>query len=121
LICTHILPDVQSISDAVVILARGRVQIAERLHLLTRPAKPSLEVRLHGSSHDFLERIRGRGVAATTRANGTLVLEGSPGELADLAWQLARECGIGLRSMTPSRNSLEEIFLSAVREEPRVD
>ncbi len=41
LLCTHILPDVQTISDAVVILARGRVQVADRLQELSRPTKPS--------------------------------------------------------------------------------
>src|SRR5688500_1878941 len=58
LICTHILPDVQAISDSVVILARGRVQVSERLSILSRPASPSLEVRLLGSSDRFLDRIR---------------------------------------------------------------
>ena len=48
LLCTHILPDVQSISDSVVILARGRVQVSESLAELSRPATPSLQVRIAG-------------------------------------------------------------------------
>ncbi|MBC7819261.1 MAG: ABC transporter ATP-binding protein [Planctomycetaceae bacterium] len=116
LICTHILPDVQSISDAVVILARGRVQVSERLTELSRPAEPSLEVRLLGPSDRFIELIRGRGVAIDARPNDTLVLHGPPEELAGEVWQSAAQCGVGVRSITPSRNSLEEIFLKAVRE-----
>ncbi len=116
LICTHILPDVQSISDAVVILARGRVQVSERLTELSRPAKPSLEVRLLGSSERFVELIRARGVTIDVRLNDTLVLHGPPDALAAQVWQSAAECGVGVRSITPSRNSLEEIFLKAVRE-----
>jgi ABC-2 type transport system ATP-binding protein len=121
LLCTHILPDVQAVSDAVVILSRGRVQIAERLAVLDRPATPSLEVRLLGSSERFLDLLRDRGVDAATRSNGTVILPGAPDELADQVWHMARECGVSVRSMTPSRNSLEEIFLNAVREEPQVD
>jgi ABC-2 type transport system ATP-binding protein len=121
LICTHILPDVQSISDSVVILARGKVQVSERLSVLSRPASPSLEVRLLGSTDRFLDSIRNRGIAVTARSNGTVVLQGAPEELANEVWQTAKESGVGVRSMSPSRNSLEEIFLNAVREEPQVD
>jgi ABC-2 type transport system ATP-binding protein len=121
LICTHILPDVQSISDSVVILANGRVQVSERLANLTRPASPSLEVRLLGSSQHFLEWFRRRGIAVTEQSNGTVVLQGAPEELSGHAWQAAEECGTGIRSMSPSRNSLEEIFLGAVRQESQID
>lgn len=118
LLCTHILPDVQSICDGVVILARGRVQISQRMAILSRPATPSLEVRLLGSSDRFVDLLRSRGIGAAARSNGTVVLPGAPDELADHVWHAARECGVGIRGMTPSRNSLEEIFLKAVREEP---
>ncbi|GDY08947.1 ABC transporter ATP-binding protein [Planctomycetia bacterium] len=116
LICTHILPDVQSISDSVVILARGRVQVAERMSELSRPAEPSLEVRLLGPPERFIDVLRGRGVPIESRSDGVLVLRGAPQELAAQAWQVAEQCGVGVRSLTPSRNSLEEIFLKAVRE-----
>ena len=60
LLCTHILPDVQSISDSVVILARGRIQVSQTLAELSRPAIPSLELRLLGSTDAFIDRIRQR-------------------------------------------------------------
>ena len=115
LLCTHILPDVQSISDAVVILARGKVQVADTLSVLSRPAMPSLEVRLLGASGGFVDAMRGRGITIELRSNGGLVLLGAPDQLAPQVWQAANACGVGVCSMTPSRNSLEEIFLNAVR------
>jgi ABC-2 type transport system ATP-binding protein len=121
LICTHILPDVQSISDSVVILARGRVQIADRLAELNRPVSPSLEIRLHGKPDPFVDLIRQRGVPVTVQPSGTLVLQGIPNELAEPVWQAARDSGVGVRSMISSRNSLEEIFINAVREGPHND
>jgi len=117
LICTHILPDVQSISDSVVILARGRVQVANRLSELSRPAVPALEIRLLGEPARFLEALRSRGIPCEERSKGTLLLHGDPTELAAVIWKLAAETGVGIRSLTPSRNSLEEIFLNAVRGE----
>lgn len=121
LICTHILPDVQSISDSVVILARGRVQISERLEVLNRPARPSLEVRLYGPSEALLERVQKLGVTSVIRSTGSILFHGAPEELSNKIWQAAQECGVGIRSMTPSRNSLEEIFLNAVRQESQVE
>ena len=117
LICTHILPDVQSISDSVVILAGGRVQVSQKLAELTRPAVPALEIRLLGEPTRFLNTMRSRGVPLEERSNGSLLLHGDPAVLADDVWKLASECGVGVRSLTPSRNSLEEIFLNAVRGE----
>jgi len=121
LICTHILPDVQSISDAVVILARGRVQVSEKLAELSRPATPALEVRLLGSPDRFIDLVRRQGIGITAQADSTVVLEGEPEELARLVWQKAGECGVGVRSVSPAQNSLEEIFLKAVRGESHVD
>lgn len=115
LLCTHILPDVQSVSDAVVILARGRVQVSDSLTELSRPTSPSLEVRLLGAADRFATAIRELGIAADLR-NGGVVLSGTADDLAPRVWQAARTTGIGIRSMTASRNSLEEIFLKAVRE-----
>lgn len=116
LLCTHILPDVQSISNSVVILARGRVQVADTLAELSRPALPSLEVRLLGAAAQFIETIRSRGIGIEQRAADAVVLHGAPQHLAEQVWQAAGACGVGVRSMTSSRNSLEEIFLNAVRQ-----
>lgn len=121
LLCTHILPDVQSISDSVVILARGRVQVADSLAELSRPTTPSLQVRLLGPAEQFIEQIRRRGIHVDMEPNGKILLRGLPDELSGIAWQVASECGVGVRSMTPSRNSLEEIFVNAVRGESRDD
>lgn len=120
-LCTHILPDVQSISDSVVILARGRVQVADTLAELSRPTTPSLEVRLLGTVDDCIASLRRQGIAVDVRSNGSLVLSGPPDQLAADVWRAARECRVGIRSMTPSRNSLEEIFLNAVRGEKQND
>lgn len=120
LMCTHILPDVQAISDSVVILAKGRVQVSDRLSTLNRPVSPSLEVRLLGPAARFSELMLSRGIPVETLPNGALILQGQPEELSVQVWEAARACGIGIRALTPAQNSLEEIFLKAVREQPHV-
>jgi ABC-2 type transport system ATP-binding protein len=117
-LCTHILPDVQAISDAVVILARGRVRVADRLQELSRPSSPSVQVRLLGPPDQFVAALGQAGLLVETTANGSLTIQGREEELSHRVWQTAHECGVGVRSLTPSRNSLEEIFLNAVQEQP---
>lgn len=115
LMCTHILPDVKAISDAVVILAKGRVQVAERMEELSRPTTPSLEVRLVGDSTAFVAHLRNNGIAVDELPGGKLIVHGPPKQMADRAWDAARATGTSLRSVIPAQNSLEEIFINAVR------
>ena len=119
LLCTHILPDIQSISDAVVILARGQVQVSQSLADLSRPSIPAMELRLLGPSEPFLERLRQQGIAVATPVNGLIILPGTGEALAAAVWKTAQDCQVGVRSLTPARNSLEEIFLNAVRGESK--
>jgi ABC-2 type transport system ATP-binding protein len=121
LVSTHILPDVQSICDTVIILARGRVRIVERLEVLTRPASPALEVRVFGQPELLAERIRREGVEVRQNPQGALTLVAADEDVARRVWSWAREAGVGIRALTAARNSLEQIFLDAVREDDRAD
>jgi ABC-2 type transport system ATP-binding protein len=121
LISTHILPDVQSVCDTVIILARGRVRIVERLEVLTRPASPAFEVRVFGQPDLLADRIRREGFEVQQNSQGTLTLVDADEKAAQRVWNWAREAGVGIRTFTAARNSLEQIFLEAVREDDRAD
>lgn len=116
LISTHILPDVQTVSDAVIILAKGRVRISERLEVLQRPASQAYHVRVFGKTEKLAERIRYEGMDVRVGANRSLTVIADSPDLVRNMWDWARECGVGLRSLRPARNSLEQIFVEAVTE-----
>lgn len=118
LICTHILPDVQAISDAVVILAGGRVRVADRLQELSRPVEPAIQIRLLEATDGFVRRLASAGLTAEPAEHGTLVVRGPERELTKQVWQIAQQTGATITSLSPARNSLEEIFLNAVQEQP---
>ena len=117
-ICTHILPDVQAVSDAVVILARGTVRVADRLQQLSRPSDPAVRVRLLGETEAFAAALEDHGLHGERTADGTLLIRGPVDELSRKVWLLAEQTGSVVRSLAPSRNSLEDIFLQAVQEHP---
>ena len=121
LLSTHILPDVQSICDTVVILAKGRVRIVDSLETLCRPASPVYEVRVFGQAGPLVERIEREGLPVAVQPDGTLSLTSADTAVTDRVWDWARESGVGIRSLLPARNSLEQIFLDAVREDAHAD
>ncbi|MEM8678257.1 MAG: ABC transporter ATP-binding protein, partial [Planctomycetota bacterium] len=116
LICTHILPDVQAVSDAVVILAKGRVRLCDRLESLSLPTEPSVKLRTVGNTDDFSRRLEASGLQIETHTNGTMTVSGTGVNLTAHVWEAAHVTGVAIRSLTPSQISIEDIFLQAVQE-----
>ena len=121
LLSTHILPDVQSVCDTVVILARGCVQVVDSLEVLSRPASPRYHVRVLGKPDVLVQRIEREGIRVLQGQDGSVTLEGADAASAGRVWDWARETEVAIREFTPARNSLEQIFLDAVKGETRAD
>ena len=116
LISTHILPDVQSICDEVVIISRGQVRLSESLEKLSRTESPSFSVRVYGNREQLIETLRRSSLDARTDPDGAIVVESANPELSSMIWQAARDSKTVIQSMIPARNSLEEIFMATVKE-----
>lgn len=121
ILSTHILPDVQATCDEVIILAQGRVRVHERLEVLSRPSSPSIDIRVVGDPHPFADQMGRAGLAASVAENGTLTVMSDGDDVNQKIWHLARQSDTGIRSLAPAKNSLEKIFLDAVREETNAD
>jgi ABC-2 type transport system ATP-binding protein len=116
LISTHILPDVQAICDDVVIMVSGRVRVVERLAVLSRPDSPMFAVQLAGPVEKFREKVKADGCELRSGRDGALTIHGLDEDAAEHIWRWSRESGVALRSMAPATNSLEDVFLQAIRE-----
>lgn len=116
-ISTHILPDVQRTCDEVIILVRGQVRVQERLDVLQRPVTPSLTLRLHAGEEALAERLSGRGVSVTRLPGGRIRVSSDQPEIREHIWSAVRETDAIVGGLEPARNSLEKIFMEAVREE----
>lgn len=112
--CTHILPDVQQVSDFVVILAAGRVSVAKPLAELTRPAIPAVEIRTVGSPEALQTALQKQHLESTVNPTGELVVHGDSSDCVPMIWRVAAEHAVVIRSLVPARNSMEAIFLEAV-------
>jgi len=116
ILCTHILPDVQAVCDYVVILAGGTVRVSDSLESLTRMANPSLHVRVHGNADAFCCEMKSAGISVDMTQPQQLRIEGHAEDLSRVLWDCAAKSDCVIRSMIPSKNSLEQIFLDAVKE-----
>jgi ABC-2 type transport system ATP-binding protein len=116
ILCTHILPDVQVVCDNVVILGHGSVRLSGDLQQLCETRDQSLSVHLSGDSAEFVAALQHVGIIAETTSPRNVRVFGEAGTLNAVLWSTASRCEVMIRSIAPSKNSLEQIFLEAVRE-----
>jgi ABC-2 type transport system ATP-binding protein len=127
LVSTHVLPDVQSICDAVIVLAGGRVRLAGTIHELTHPPVPEERLEVDGPVDALLSRLSARGIAArreqepsaANRAgaagSGAILLQlSTPDDLRGV-WQEAANLQIRVRSLEPARRLLEDVFIETLQ------
>ncbi len=115
LLCTHILPDVQSVCDFVTIIAAGRVRLAEQLEVLRNVRDPSLTVQTGNNSEPLQKKLADTGIRTESVTNRVIRVFGDAESISIALWSAAQQTGTMIRSIQPSRNSLEQIFLDAIR------
>jgi ABC-2 type transport system ATP-binding protein len=131
-VSTHVLPDVQSICDRVVVLARGRVRLTGSIEQLARPATPTHRLQGDGPLDALAQLLTARGLPARladdanagmaeTGGMGAILLEPPGPDRLGLVWKTARDAGVVIRSLEPSCRPLEEVFVQALRDAESAD
>jgi len=121
-ISTHVLPDVQSICDRVVVLARGRVQLTGTVAELTRPTNPAHRLEGDGDLEALARLLTARGLPARIAdvdggaAAEAILLEPPGPDRIRLVWSTAHDAGVAIRSLEPAHRPLEEVFVRTLRE-----
>lgn len=83
LISTHILPDVQSICDSVMIFSQGKVRLDRPLSELNATTDPTVDVLINQSGESFIEHLQASGLACHRAENGWLKI--STGQAPNLS------------------------------------
>lgn len=117
IISTHILPDVRQVCDRVVIIAGGEVRLSESLEVLMRPSAPGITVTTGNDASPLIELLREYGHTVRQDDDTTFFIEAVEVEKASVIWELASRAEVGILSLTPVSNSLEKVFMTAVRED----
>ncbi|MDB4338929.1 ABC transporter ATP-binding protein [Rubripirellula sp.] len=113
LLSTHILHDVRSVCDQVIMLVDGSVKIIDTLDNLSRPSEPTIHLSLMGDPTDFIERLRNDGFSINQEIDGSLKVVGVHLDQTTQLWTAAAATDTRIRRMEPARNALEQIFFDA--------
>ncbi len=118
LLCTHILPDVQQVSENVIVMAAGKIRVQSSLEELSRPREPAQKVCYIGDGEPLIAELQSSGFTTRPARNERQAfwLLGEGDSSLPKLWELAGQLGISIREIQPAKNSIEEIFLDAIRE-----
>ena len=116
ILSSHVMPDVESVCDSVVVMNRGQVVMQGPIASLKKPAGHIFEVRVKGNREAFVDRLRSHAYECReTDADMFRVLM-PPGARADQLFSSAVAVGAQVRHLKPSVPTLEDVFAEAVGE-----
>jgi ABC-2 type transport system ATP-binding protein len=120
IVASHLLPDVESTCDHVVVLDKGRVAVEGPIEALKQPRGRVFELRVKAPSADiepFLKRLRAAGLDchATDEDVMRVFVPGDGG--ARELFELAAAERVQVRHLRPSVPTLEDVFANALGEQ----
>jgi ABC-2 type transport system ATP-binding protein len=123
-VSSHLLRDVEAVSDEVLVLKEGRVATIANLAAERGSDRRFLELETRGGdAAGFLAALAGLGCEVAELPNRRTKIVLPEGVETRRLWSVAAERGVQLRRLTVARNSLEHLFLKAMEErrpeEPR--
>jgi ABC-2 type transport system ATP-binding protein len=116
ILSSHMMPDVESVCESVVVMNRGQVVMRGPIATLKGPSGRMFEVRIKGNRSAFIERLRSRSFDCR-ETDGDLLRVLLPAE-ADAHELFVSAAGVGaqVRHLKPSLPTLEDVFARAVGE-----
>ncbi len=113
LFSSHLLPDVESVCEHVMVLGRGSLLAQGAIRDLKQAHDRVYEVRLKTRQDEFARRLETAGIQSQPR-DELLVVHLPPKQDPQSLWELAAADGFQIRHLRPVRSTLEEVFLEAV-------
>ena len=114
---SHLLRDVETVSDEVIVLKEGRVATIADLAAERAGRRRFLELETRGGDGEgFVAALAGLGCEVAELANRRVKVVLPEGVEPRVLWRAADERGVRLRRLTSAKNSLEHLFLRAMEE-----
>jgi ABC-2 type transport system ATP-binding protein len=116
ILCSHLLRDVERVCEKVIVLNLGTVAASGTISELTGPRRSVFEVRVKGEASALLTDLKDKGCEWLEGEDSYRVFL-PDGHGPELIFVTARECGVQVRHLRPSSESLEDVFLRALGHE----
>jgi ABC-2 type transport system ATP-binding protein len=115
LFSSHLLPDIETVCDYVVVLGSGKLLTQGSIQQLKELHNRCFEVRLKGEHGPFAARLAALG-CVTHELDEILLVQIPEGRSAQMLWEVASQQRQQIRHLRPQRSTLEEVFLKAVEQ-----
>jgi ABC-2 type transport system ATP-binding protein len=110
---SHILPDVETVCDHVIVLGRGKLLAEGSIEQLRQTHDQLFDVRLKSDGIEFVKQLQEAGCRAELQDD--FIRVGLPPSASEqLLWKIAAKQNEQIRHLRPQRSTLEEVFLAAV-------
>src|SRR5262249_23952511 len=106
---SHLLADVEAVSDHVVVLGAGRLLAEGRIKDLKHFHEGRFEVRLKAGPAAFARRLNDLGCNTEAREDDLLLVRVPSGQSQALVWRAAADHREQIRFLRPQRSTLEEV------------
>ena len=113
---SHLLKDVETVCDEVVVLKAGRIATVCDLEAERRANQSFLDLELRGGNGHFAEEAARLGCECLVHSKRRLKLLLPPQVQVQQLYAIAAEQGVQIRRLQARRDSLEDIFLKAMEE-----
>jgi ABC-2 type transport system ATP-binding protein len=117
LLSSHLLGDVETVCDEVLILKGGTIADTCDLEAERRANKSFVEVDLESPSADFERAVAELGCDSASLEPGRFKLVMPPTLNTRELWKAADDAGVGIRRLDAKRDSLQDIFLRAMEDD----
>jgi ABC-2 type transport system ATP-binding protein len=114
LFSSHLLPDVESVCENVMVLGAGRLLAKGKIEEMKGLQQLLYEVRLKADPELFRACLEKAGCHAEQHDDDLLIVKVPAGSDHTLLWEVARAERLQIRHLRPRRATLEEVFLRAV-------
>src|SRR5687767_12125549 len=114
ILSSHVMPDVESVCDAVIVMNRGQVVMQGPIATLKKPTGRIFEVRVKGDRNAFVALLRARAFECRETDADVLRVTLPAGAEAQQLFSSAASAGAQVRHLKASVPTLEDVFAEAV-------
>ncbi|HNM46092.1 MAG TPA: ABC transporter ATP-binding protein [Candidatus Sumerlaeota bacterium] len=119
IMCSHILQDVEFCCNSVVVINRGCVVLNGVIAELKKEDLRTYDIRIEGDRERLIGAMAARGWPCAENEKGEIRVQLPEGEGTRSIFEMARDIGVQLRHFHFKKDSLEDIFMSALQESER--